>query len=225
MSSALTEAGVDVVIFDCDGTLSSIEGIVELAKYNGLEDHIKSLTEVAMSSGGLSQEVFNKRLELIKPTAQQLSQLALGYYQKRTQNIEYLIKKLHKKGIKVYIFSAGITAAVLPFGGRIGVPEQQIYAVDLKFNATGNYLSYDRKNVLIDNSGKVKLIKKIFTKEQRIIFIGDGANDLIVKPYVKKFIGFGAHYYRSYIEQESEVYVRNKDALYLESIILNKFRK
>jgi phosphoserine phosphatase len=38
----------DAVIFDCDGTLSAVEGIDELAEKNAVGREVKALTQIAM---------------------------------------------------------------------------------------------------------------------------------------------------------------------------------
>lgn len=42
---------VDAVISDCDGTLSTIEGIDELARMNDVYAEISQLTQAAMTQG------------------------------------------------------------------------------------------------------------------------------------------------------------------------------
>ena len=198
---------IDTVIFDCDGTLSCLEGMVELAKYNGEEEKIEEMTNLVMTSGGLSADFFTKRLNIIRPTRKQLIELSAKYYDYRTKNIEYLITDLQRQGINVFVFSAGFKQAVLPFAQKLGILAQHVYAIELEFNAIGDYLNYDRKSLLLDDLGKANLIQEIFSDSQQIVFIGDGANDIAVQPYVKKFIGYGAHYYRKTIKYSSDIYV------------------
>jgi len=60
------------IIFDLDSTLSSIEGIDELGKLRNMGKRIKRLTREAMSGRLPFGEVFIHRLELIKPTKNEL---------------------------------------------------------------------------------------------------------------------------------------------------------
>ena len=83
----------DAIAFDCDGTLSAIEGITELARMNGHEEEVRELTEQAMSGAGLNPELFAKRLNLVRPTATQLATLGEIYYKWRTKNIELAVKE------------------------------------------------------------------------------------------------------------------------------------
>ena len=41
--------GYDLVIFDCDSTLTALEGIDELARSGGQYEEIKALTDAAMN--------------------------------------------------------------------------------------------------------------------------------------------------------------------------------
>lgn len=59
---------VDEVFFDCDSTLSTIEGIDELARLKGVEDRIVELTNAAMDGKIPLQEVYAERLRLLSPT-------------------------------------------------------------------------------------------------------------------------------------------------------------
>ena len=56
------------VIFDCDSTLSRIEGIDELADIAGVTRQVRQMTDAAMAGEIGLEEVYGKRLELIKPT-------------------------------------------------------------------------------------------------------------------------------------------------------------
>ena len=57
----------DAVCFDCDSTLSRIEGINELARRAGCEAEIASLTEAAMNGDTPLEEIYGKRLDILQP--------------------------------------------------------------------------------------------------------------------------------------------------------------
>ena len=71
---------LDAIVFDCDGTLSAIEGVVYLAKQNGVEQKIWQITEKVMSCGGLTPQVYSERLNIIQPTKKQINKLINIYY-------------------------------------------------------------------------------------------------------------------------------------------------
>ena len=47
---------MDEIFFDCDSTLSSIEGIDELARLRGVEERIVTLTNAAMDGKNSDEE-------------------------------------------------------------------------------------------------------------------------------------------------------------------------
>jgi len=59
-----------IICFDCDSTLSTIEGIDELARVRGSDvfKQVEAMTHQAMDGKIPVEEVFGKRLEIIKPT-------------------------------------------------------------------------------------------------------------------------------------------------------------
>jgi len=69
----------DAVCFDCDSTLTRIEGIDELARRAGREAEIASLTEAAMNGAIPLEAVYAKRLELVRPDRAALAWLAERY--------------------------------------------------------------------------------------------------------------------------------------------------
>ena len=67
-----------LVIFDCDSTLSAIEGVDELASLHGVGDEVRRLTADAMQGLLRLEDVYGRRLDLIRPNAQSLQWLGLG---------------------------------------------------------------------------------------------------------------------------------------------------
>ena len=81
MSSPFWQLSVplDAIIFDCDGTLSAIEGIDELARYNNVNKHVEALTKFAMERGAMNEELYRERLQLVQPSRQQIDELVESY--------------------------------------------------------------------------------------------------------------------------------------------------
>ncbi len=202
----------DAVAFDCDGTLSELEGITALAKMNSCEQVVRELTEKAMSGGGLNEPLFAERLNITRPTQNQLMQLGQLYYQHRTKHIHEVITELQQLGKAVFILSAGYTPAVVDFAKRLGVPAEHVHAVGLRFDEQGNYKDFDHQSPLIHNQGKAEIIQNIQKQYNKIVYMGDGANDLAVIPYVKCFVGFGAHFPRELMKEKSDYYMTKNDA-------------
>jgi phosphoserine phosphatase len=70
-----------LVIFDCDSTLSAIEGVDELARVRGPElfAAVEAMTHAAMDGKIAVESVFGERLKLIAPTAEHLAAVGQLY--------------------------------------------------------------------------------------------------------------------------------------------------
>src|SRR5689334_13073539 len=99
---------INAVIFDCDGTLSSIEGIDELAKNNGAADIVQRLTADAMGKSGINPDLYAKRLALVKPTYAEVMALGQQYIDHSVPDINELILLFKRQNKSVYIVSAGL---------------------------------------------------------------------------------------------------------------------
>ena len=60
--SPLPSAGFDFVFFDCDSTLSTVEGIDELARLKGKLDEVKAMTDAAMDGEVYLDDVYDRLL-------------------------------------------------------------------------------------------------------------------------------------------------------------------
>ena len=67
------------VCFDCDGTLTRIEGIDELARRSGRDSEIAPLTTAAMDGTLSIEDVYAKRLEIVRPDREALEWLGERY--------------------------------------------------------------------------------------------------------------------------------------------------
>lgn len=206
---------IDSVIFDCDGTLSTIEGIDELAKLNGVGDIVKSLTSEAMGTTGLNASLYQKRLELVYPTATQVSTLAQQYYAHRVPHIEAIIQLLNRLNKSVYLVSAGLSPAVSAFGDMLQIPRDNIFAVDIAFDRDGRYLDFERSSPLVQHDGKRQVVRNIKAQHQHILYVGDGMNDYAVYDMVTRFVGYGGAYYRENIAARCQFYITGASLLTL----------
>jgi phosphoserine phosphatase len=198
---------INTVIFDCDGTLSAIEGIDELAYKNNVTDEVKALTEKAMGSTGINPQLYQTRLDLVRPTQSDLLKLADAYFENVSKDVEEIISIFLRLGKRVCIVSAGVNPAVKQFGKRLGIPYDNIFAVDLTFDTSGNYVDFDHSSPMTQASGKRDIVNEIKQNSSQTLFIGDGLNDLVVSDLVTRFVGYGGSFYRDNIAARCEFYI------------------
>lgn len=199
---------VDAFVFDCDGTLSLIEGIEVLAEYNGVGERVRELTEYAMSEAGINSDLYRERLDLVRPTRQQTMAVAQQYFAARVPKIVDVIEALQYLNKEVYVVSAGVNPAVTLFAAMLGVDAKHVYAVDLEFSPTGDYIGYDESAPPAQKDGKRIIAQELKSRHQNLVWIGDGMNDLVVKPDIQRFVGFGGAFYRPKIAAASDFYIK-----------------
>lgn len=214
----------DLIFFDCDSTLSTIEGIDELARLKGKEGRVGILTDKAMNGDLDLAEVYGKRLRAIRPTRGQLKAIEELYWQTQVTDAQALIRALHFLGKDVFIISGGLIDAVRGFGVRLGVPPDHIRAVELEYNElsgewwryhepqtryTQTYLDYNIGPLTI-TSGKPEIIKELAAgKNGRKMMIGDGSSDLATKTVVDLFVGYGGVIARDKVMQHADVALKS----------------
>lgn len=215
-------ASYDLIFFDCDSTLSTIEGIDELAKLKGKEGRVGLLTDKAMNGELDLSDVYGKRLKAIRPTRGQLKAIEQRYVETEVEDATEVIAALHYIGKKVYIISGGLVDAVRGFGRRLGVAPENIRAVELEYNAlSGEWWRYNEPQAkheqtyleyvegpLTISSGKPAIINDL-TGEQRgrRFMIGDGSSDLATRDTVDLFVGYGGVVARDKVRDESDVFI------------------
>ncbi len=198
-----------VVCFDCDSTLSKIEGIDELARRVGLGEELAKLTDAAMNGEVALEEIYGKRLELIKPNRAALDWLAEFYISELVDGVADVFAELHKHNKTIHIISGGLLPAILPLAKLLNVPAENVHAVDVYFAENGDYLDYETKSPLAKNGGKAAIIKSL--NSTSLVMIGDGKTDLEAQQAGAKVIGFGGVVDRKLVHEKADFFVVNSN--------------
>lgn len=214
----------DLIFFDCDSTLSTIEGIDELARLKGKEQRVGLLTQKAMDGELDLQEVYGKRLRAIKPTRGQLKEIEELYYETIVPDVQAVLDALRFLDKQVFIISGGLAEPVRGFGKRLGVAADHIRAVELKYNELSGdwwryyepqtqhrqqYLTYEEGPLTV-SSGKPEIINALAAgKHGRRLMVGDGSSDLATRSVVDLFVGFGGVVTREKVLRDSDVFIHS----------------
>jgi phosphoserine phosphatase len=201
----------DVICFDCDSTLSKIEGIDELAKWAGVGEEMAKLTDLAMNGELPLEAVYAKRLETIKPDKASIERLAEVYIAEIVDGSKEVFSTLLKHGKDVHIISGGLRQAILPLAKVLGLPEQNVHAVDIVFNADGSYQSYDESHPLTRSGGKHEICKQLLQGKSSLAMIGDGKTDMEAKQPGVTVIGFGGVCDRVVVRELADQFVDDVD--------------
>ncbi len=215
----------DLIFFDCDSTLSTIEGIDELAKLKGKDWRVGLLTQKAMDGDLDLSEVYGKRLQAIRPTRGQLKAIEERYWETIVPDVQAVLDALRFLNKEVFIISGGLAEPVRGFGQRLGVPADHIRAVELEYNELSGdwwryyepqtqhrqtYLDYDEGPLTV-TSGKPKIINELAgDRHGRRLMVGDGSSDLATRSVVDLFVGFGGVVAREKVLKESDIFLHSE---------------
>lgn len=181
-----------IIAFDCDSTLSSIEGVDELARIAGKEifQQVEELTNQAMNGEVPVEEVFARRLELIQPTRQQCSDIGKMYVETIEPTARETIGALQNAGWECLIISGGFAPCIEALARELKI--ERVEAVPIHFHKDGSYLGFDQDYPTTRDGGKPEIIsalKKELSPDM-ICMVGDGVSDLETTPLVDHFFGF-----------------------------------
>jgi phosphoserine phosphatase len=197
----------DVICFDCDSTLSKIEGIDELARWAGVGDEMAKLTDLAMNGELPLEAVYGKRLETIKPDQAAIDWVAELYITEIVDGVKEVFSTLLTQGKEVHIISGGLRQAILPLAQMLDVPEDHVHAVDIYFNVDGGYSGYDENSPLARSGGKAEICKQLLNGKQSLVLIGDGKTDMEAKQPGVVVIGFGGVCDRAVVRELADEFV------------------
>ena len=203
----MRDYNVDIVIFDCDSTLSSIEGIDELAHRAGVFSQLAPLTIAAMEGKIKLEDVYRQRLETIKPGHADIEWLSQLYLEHIVPGANSVVNDLQLAGKQVHIVSGGIRQAVLPLAAHLKIPDSHLHAVELRFTPDGDYAGFDETSPLSKSGGKKIICAEIIGNQHSAVMIGDGITDLEAAQERVHFIGFGGVFRRSMIEEMAQDYI------------------
>src|SRR5687767_2633901 len=163
---------------DMDSTLICIECIDEIADFAGRKAEVAAVTEAAMRGEIDWPESLRRRVAELRGLPE--STLARVYDERLRFNpgAERLIAAARRAGLKTLLVSGGFTY----FTDRVREQLALDYAFSNVLVVEGGRLSGTTTGPLVDAAGKAahvaRLKKELGLSRDRVIAIGDGANDL-----------------------------------------------
>ncbi len=204
-----------LICFDCDSTLSAIEGVDELARVRGLEifSRVEAMTNDAMNGLLRVEEVFGRRLDIIRPSKDDALAVGRHYVQAIEPTARTTIAALVARGWTPVIVSGGFRPAIRPLADVLGV--KRVEAVELHFDKNGAYCGYDGVFPTTRSGGKPEVIARLKQelRPERTVMVGDGVSDLEAKPVVDCFVGFGRYTVREKVQAGADIFIHSLDEL------------
>ncbi|HEY0673424.1 MAG TPA: HAD-IB family phosphatase [Longimicrobiales bacterium] len=195
------------VIFDCDSTLSSIEGIEELAREHRAE--VEALTEEAMRGEIPLEQVYGRRLELVRPPRGRVLALGRRYIETLVPDAVETVAALRAEGVHVRVISGGLKPAVVALAKALGLEENVVAAVDIFFSDDGSYAGFETDSPLAATGGKRRVIES-WAVPRPSLMVGDGATDQEAQPAVDAFAAFAGVVYRAPVVAAADYVIRER---------------
>jgi len=179
--------GFASVVFDCDSTLARIEGIDELAGAHA--EAIRALTDAAMQGSVPLEEVYGRRLEIIRPTRAQVEAVGRAYVDALVADARETVEALLWLGKTVRVLSGGLRPPVEAAARALGLQPDAVAAVGIGFDENGGYAGFERASPLARSGGKETVIRA-WSLPRPALLVGDGATDLEARPAVDAFAAY-----------------------------------
>jgi phosphoserine phosphatase len=202
MRFPLRDKGFASVVFDCDSTLVSIEGIDELAGSNAAQ--IRELTDAAMEGSIALEEVYGRRLAIIRPTRDRVEALGREYVQRLVEDARETIAALTSLSKEIRVVSGGLLPPVRSLATELGIPSSAVAAVDVEFATDGTYAGFDHTSPLARSGGKTEVIRA-WALDRPSLLVGDGSTDLEARGEVDLFVAYMGVAYRQNVAASADL--------------------
>lgn len=195
------------VVFDCDSTLARVEGIDELAGAHAEE--IRALTGAAMEGTLPLEEVYGRRLQIIRPTRERVEALGREYVDALLPDARETVAALLFLGKSVRVVSGGLLPAVLAVAVELGVAPEDVRAVGIDFDEAGEYAGFESTSPLARSGGKESVLRE-WNLPRPALMVGDGATDLEARPAVDAFAAYMGVAFREAVAAGADFVLRHE---------------
>lgn len=181
-----------------------------LAKLRGDDVARRSanLTDRAMKGEIPLESVYAERMDLIRPTREEIDALARVYVEKLAPGASTTLRALRDAGVRVVLVSGGLRRAIWPVARSVGIGQADLNAVDVHWDHSGVYQDFDRQSPLTTQHGKVAVVKSL-NLPRPILAVGDGATDAAMRPAVDSFVAFTAFQRREAVVAAADGEIRD----------------
>jgi D-3-phosphoglycerate dehydrogenase len=214
-------------IIDFDSTFIRLETLDELFKISlkntpdkkKLISEFEKITNESMEGQISFSESLTRRVDLLNANRTHLSDLIKKLNSKVSDSVKRNKSFFRKYGQDIYIISGGFKEIIYPIVKKYNIPEKNVFANSLEYDRKGNITGFDKANLLSQNSGKIKLLKKLGLNGELYV-IGDGYTDYELKEagIAHKFFAFTENVEREIVSAKADHITPSMD----EFLYLNK---
>ena len=221
------EINIIKFIIDFDSTFIRLEALDELCMISLKKNpdrkkiikEFRQLTNLGMDGKLSFSESLKARIRLLNASKIHIDNLVKQLGRKVSDSVKRNKNFFMKYGKNIYIVSGGFKEIILPVVTKYNIPEKNVFANTFTFGKSGNITGFDTKNLLSQNNGKIKLLKKLGLNGILYV-IGDGYTDYELKKegIVHKFFAFTENIERQIVTENADHITPSMD----EFLYLNK---
>ena len=201
-----------LLVSDMDSTMITVECIDELADYAGIKPEIAAITERAMAGELDFAAALKARVALLRGLPESVVATCLEERVRPMPGAEALVRTMAAWGAHTVLVSGGFTSFTGPVAKLIGLAEVHANVLEIADGTLTGALVGD----IVDASTKRAVLLAAAEKNgiapDRILAVGDGANDL---PMIKAAVqgnGLGVGYHpRPQLAEAANFPVRHND--------------
>ena len=193
------------VVLDVDSTISAIEGIDWLAERRdaAVAATVVALTLDAMEARVPLDEVYERRLAIIRPTRDEIAQLGDEYIATAMPGVRDAVATWRDAGVRILLVSGGLRDAILPLASWLGIVHADVHAVEIHYDVNGIVTGVRGDAPLARGGGKPRVVASL-TLAPPILAVGDGATDAELAAIVDRFIAFTGVARRASVVERSD---------------------
>jgi phosphoserine phosphatase len=158
------------------------------------------------------ESVYGERLAVIRPTVREVDELSLEYRRTLAPDAPGVIARLRGAGVRIILVSGGLRRAIEPVASELGFERGDLFAVELQWNAAGEYVGFDTSSPMTRQRGKLDLVRKLKLASPTLA-VGDGVTDLEMRDAVDAFAAFTGFVARDNVVPHADFVIASYDEL------------
>lgn len=196
--------------FDCDSTLTAVEGVDELVRWSDPQARaeVAQLTERAMAGELPLADVYERRLQRLQPRREHVDRIGELYVERLVPDAAATVAALRHLGKRVGVVSGGLLPPVQRVAAALGIAPADAHAVGIAFAADGSYAGFDRASPFARNQGKAEFVRALPQSLRPCAFVGDGITDAETQGCADRFVGFGGVVARAAVQARADAFAR-----------------
>jgi phosphoserine phosphatase len=128
-------------------------------------------------------------MALVRPTRDDVAALGRAYIESLQPGAAETVSALQRAGVRVALVSGGLRQAVAVVGAHIGIGEDDVCGVAVRWDEAGNYIGFDEASPLTRDGGK-PIVARALGLPTPMLAVGDGMTDAELKGLTGHFVAF-----------------------------------